>query len=89
MALAKSLTPGRTIRERSPLAAAALLPKVTYTHDYTASSSLMTNAARLTEVDYPTTRKAYYDYGTSGSFDEALSRVALLKESGHWRFWHR
>jgi RHS repeat-associated protein len=56
-------------------------PAVSYVHDYADNGSgLLTAAGRLKEVDYPTSRQVFYGYGSSGSFDQALSRPVLMQQ---------
>jgi RHS repeat-associated protein len=61
-------------------------PKVEYTYDDTAASGLLLNAGRANQMNYPThsstQRIVTYGYGSSGSPDDQLSRVASLQQAG-------
>lgn len=52
---------------------------VEYVYDDTVSGSRLTNASRLIRTDYPDTRKIHRTFGADGGIDDALSRVAAIK----------
>jgi RHS repeat-associated protein len=52
-------------------------PKVQYSYSEMSSGA---NHSRLTAMTYPNSRVLTYDYGTSGGLNDAISRIANLKD---------
>jgi hypothetical protein len=57
-------------------------PNVQYTYDTTTSSSVFSAQHRPQTIVYPNGRTVYYDYGTSGSAYDVLSKVRTIRDTG-------
>ena len=55
-------------------------PYIGYTYDTTKSGDLFTKRLRLTAMKYPSNKTLNYAYGTAGSADDLLGRVAEIKD---------
>ncbi|HQG48456.1 MAG TPA: hypothetical protein PK373_05155, partial [Sedimentisphaerales bacterium] len=58
----------------------AATPYVGYNFDTTASGGQFTKGARPTSIRYPNGRLVHFDYGTSGSMADAMSRIAAIQD---------
>lgn len=58
----------------------AATPYVGYNFDTTASGGQFTKGTRPTSIRYPNGRLVHFDYGTSGSMADALSRIAAIQD---------
>ena len=58
----------------------ATTPYIGYTYDTTKSGDNFTKRLRRTTMKYPSGKTLTYDYGTAGSSDDLLGRVAEIKE---------
>ncbi len=56
-------------------------PKVQYTYDATATSSVFSAQHRQQTTVYPSGRTVYYDYGTSGAAYDRLSQVRTIYDT--------
>lgn len=55
-------------------------PYVGYNYDTTASAGEFTKGLRLTSIRYPDGRLVHHTYGTSGSDDDNLNRLAAIQD---------
>ncbi|MCA9154824.1 MAG: hypothetical protein KDA38_08555, partial [Planctomycetales bacterium] len=55
-------------------------PYVGYNYDESATSGQFTKGLRLTSIRYPNGRPVHHTYGTSGSDDDHLNRLAAIQD---------
>jgi hypothetical protein len=58
----------------------ASTPYVGYNYDTTAASGEFTKGLRPTSLRYPNNRLVHYTYGSSGSADDSMNRLAAIKD---------